>query len=65
MKIIDLSKPIRIERVRGFQPPWYTVFIYHCSACKQEIRIKANSFFNKHPVPGIGGITCTHCKKGG
>jgi len=60
--IIDLSKPIRSERVRaGFQPHWRTVFVYKCGeagGCGKEHRIYANSFRGKMAVPGVGGIKC-------
>ena len=57
--MIDLKNPVRSIRVRGFQPPWYTVFIYECDKCGKEIRIRANSFRGKNPVPGVGGIRCS------
>lgn len=60
--MIDLSHPIRSERVRGFQPPWRTVFIYQCPECKEEVRVFANSFRGKTPVPSVGGITCPKCE---
>jgi len=58
--MLDLAKPIRSERVRGFQPPWRTVFIYRCEKCGNETRVRANSFLGKRPVPGVGAITCCH-----
>jgi len=57
--IIDLCKPVRSERVRGFQPPWYTVWVYECPTCKQEVRIKENW---RGPAPP-GAITCPHCNR--
>ena len=61
--IIDLSKPIRSERVRaGFQPHWRTVFIYKCRECGKEHRIYTNSFRGKNAVPGVGGVRCG-CKQ--
>jgi len=58
--MIDLAKPIRSERVRDFQPPWRTVFIYGCT-CGKETRVRANAYQGKRPVPGVGGIRCPHC----
>jgi hypothetical protein len=58
---IDLSKPTRTERVRGFQPPWRTVFVYHCQH-GHEVRVRASSFRGKTPVPSTGAITCPVCK---
>jgi hypothetical protein len=55
---IDLSVPSRSERVRGFQPPWRTVFVYTCRTCKAEHKVRANSFRGKTPVPGVGAIIC-------
>lgn len=57
--IIDLSHPIRRERVRaGFQPHWRTVFIYKCPACGAEHRVFASAFCGTTETPGIGGIVC-------
>jgi len=61
--IIDLSRPIRSERVRaGFQPHWRTVFVYRCGGCGNEHRIYANSFRGKREVPGVGRVRCG-CKQ--
>jgi len=57
--MIDLSKPIRSERVRaGFQPHWRTVFIYRCPKCEKETRIYASAFEGNTPVHGVGGVRC-------
>lgn len=61
MTTIDLSTPVRSERVRGFQPPWRTVFIYLCSA-GHTVRVYANSFRGRTPVPSVGAITCPQCE---
>jgi DNA-directed RNA polymerase subunit RPC12/RpoP len=61
MSIINLSTPIRSERVRDFQPPWRTVFVYKCSKCNKETRVRASSFRGKTPVPSTGAIRCPHC----
>lgn len=37
--VLNLARPVRSERVRGFQPPWYTVFVYRCDACGGETRV--------------------------
>ncbi len=58
--LLNLNTPSRSERVRGFQPPWRTVWIYHCPSCGNETRVRANSFRGKRPVPGIGAISCPH-----
>jgi len=60
--MIDLSKPIRSERVRvGFQPHWRTVFVYRCPKCEKEMRLYGNAFRGSRPVPGVGGVRC-HCE---
>jgi hypothetical protein len=56
--VIDLETPSGSERVRGFQPPWRTVWLYHCPVCTREIRVRANSFRGPHPVPSRGAIRC-------
>ena len=30
---------VRIEKKRGFQPPWYKVHVYKCEQCNFENRI--------------------------
>ena len=59
--LLDLRYPIRRERRRGFQPPWYTVYIYRCGACGRETTVRASAFRGRTPEPGIGAITCLHC----
>jgi len=59
---IDLRHPIRSERVRGFQPPWRTVFVYRCTN-GHETRVRAGSFRGKNAVPGVGAITCPQCDR--
>lgn len=56
--IMDLSRPIGAERVRGFQPPWYTVWRYRCPKCGAEMRIRASRFHGRNPAPEIGGVYC-------
>ncbi len=56
--IINLRRPSGSEKRRGFQPPWYTVFLYRCQKCGQVHNVRANSFLGKKAVPGIGGIIC-------
>lgn len=51
-QLVNLAGPARRERVRGFQPPWYTVLIYRC-ANGHETRVRANG-----GVPGA--IRCSH-----
>lgn len=60
--ILDLSNPVRRERRRGFQPPWYTVFIYKC-ANGHETHVRANAFSGRNAVPGVGGVYCSQCNK--
>jgi len=55
--LINLSFPIRSERVRQFQPPWRTVFIYRCEN-GHEVRVGANSYRGKTAVLGVGAIVC-------
>lgn len=61
MSHIDLSNPIRVERQRGFQPNWYTVYVYRCPK-GHEVRMRASSFRGKTPEPSIGAITCPQCE---
>ena len=56
--VIDLSRPVRSERRRAFQPPYYTVYVYLCLDCGAERHVRAGSFRGTRPVPGIGGIRC-------
>lgn len=56
-EVIDLRLPFKSERVRGFQPPWRTVYLYRCGYCGAVHRVRAN-YRGKTPVPGIGGIIC-------
>lgn len=56
---IDLSRPIGSERRRGYQPPWYTVFLYTCPVCSHKVWVKAGAFRGKNPVPGTGAIICS------
>lgn len=57
-QVIDLSQPTRSARVRGFQPPWRTVYVYVCPACGHQHRLRASSFRGRHPESGRGGIRC-------
>ena len=57
-QLIDLQRPIRSDRVRGFQPPWRTVFVYRCAACGGEVRVRANSYCGKTAVASKGAILC-------
>lgn len=56
--LIDLSKPETSERVRSFQPPYITVWIYKCPRCGATRRVRAGSFRGKKPVPSVGGMRC-------
>lgn len=49
--------PARRERRRGFQPPWYTVFVYKCR-CGAEHTIRANSYIGTRAVEPVGGFIC-------
>jgi DNA-directed RNA polymerase subunit RPC12/RpoP len=61
--MLNLSTPVCSERVRGFQPPWRTVFVYRCGTCNKETKVYANSFRGKTAVPSVGAIRCPHCNK--
>jgi len=56
--VIDLSRPCGSKRVRGFQPPWHTVFLYRCPDCGGVTTVRAGAFHGKTPVPGVGAILC-------
>jgi hypothetical protein len=57
-QVIDMQAVKRSERRRGFQPPYYTVWVYQCPACGKETYVRANSFLGKRPVPSRGGFVC-------
>ena len=59
--IIDLGRPDRSETVRGFQPPWRTVYVYRCKDCGNEIRLYANRFMGNVPQTEVGAIQCRTC----
>jgi DNA-directed RNA polymerase subunit RPC12/RpoP len=61
--LIDLSHPCASERVRGFQPPWRTVYIYKCAKCGQTVRVGAGSFRGTVPMPSTGAVLCHHTRK--
>ena len=61
MTLIQLGTPVRQEKVRGFQPPWRTVFVYECPK-GHSVRVNANSFRGRTPVPSVGAITCPQCE---
>lgn len=44
---------VRSERVRDFQPPWRTVYVYACRACDREVRVRVSG-----SGIGRGGIRC-------
>lgn len=50
---INFANYTRIERVRGFQPPWRTIRVYQCPDCKREIKIRM-----EQSVPGA--FICDH-----
>ena len=56
--LINLSAPVRTEKVRGYQPPWRTVYVYVCPQCGGETKVRANSFIGKNPQPSRGAIVC-------
>ena len=56
--LINLSHPDGSERRRGFQPPWYTVYKYHCPECRRVVIARATSFRGPRPEPGVGAIQC-------
>ena len=60
MTIINLATPIGREKVRWFQPPWRTVFVYKC-AQGHTVRVFANSFRGGKAEPSVGGISCPQC----
>jgi len=47
------SDYVRSERVRGFQPPWYTVDVLQCRSCAREYRLRVRG-----SGLGPGGIRC-------
>lgn len=34
--------PARVERIRGFQPPWRTVLVFRCPDNERETRLRVN-----------------------
>jgi hypothetical protein len=61
--LINLAAPVRRERVRGFQPPWRTVFVYVCQA-GHEVRVRASAFRGTVAEPSRGAIACPQCTGG-
>lgn len=59
--VIDLRKPRRSEKSTDPELRGRTVFIYQCSH-GHEVRVLANSFCGKTPVPSVGGIACPRCE---
>ena len=53
----------RIERRRGFQPPWYLVAITVCPTCEHETRVRLAGTYQCPQFPP-GAIVCPHCEKG-
>lgn len=52
-EVINLRSPVGSEKRRGFQPPWYTVYVYECAnGHKHYVRKSWNG-----PAP-LGGIRC-------
>ncbi len=56
--VINMASPSRSERVRDFQPPWRTVYVYVCPECGAEHRMRASSYRGSSPTPSVGGIVC-------
>jgi hypothetical protein len=61
--MIDLRHPVRSEKIRWFQPPWRTVYVYQCKECGGEVRVLANSFRGSRPEPSVGSIRCRRKSK--
>jgi hypothetical protein len=67
---IDLSKPKSHEVQPGVgNKARRTVFVYECSGCHKEVRVRASSFVgiwkDRQPaqaVPSRGAIECPHCE---
>lgn len=57
--IIDLSRPFGKEQRRAFQPPWYTVYHYHCPLCGRTCWVRATSFRGRYAEPSKGAIRCS------
>lgn len=60
--VIDLQHPARSERVRWFEPPWRTVWIYRCPRCGSERRLFASVYRGSNRrdghAPMLGGMRC-------
>ena len=56
--LIDLKTPRGSERRRGFQPPYYTVWVYACPSCQRRVFVRANAFRGRTAVPSTGAIRC-------
>jgi RNase P subunit RPR2 len=55
---VNLSTPVRSERVRVPFQKSRTVWIYRCPACGHERRVFASSFRGQTPTPSVGAIRC-------
>lgn len=40
--VFGMEHCVRSEKRRGFQPPWYTVFVLRCPTCGTERHIRQN-----------------------
>jgi hypothetical protein len=58
--VIDLARPVGSHKVRGFQPPWQTVFDYRCPN-GHDVTVRANAFIGRRAVAGVGGVICPAC----
>ena len=57
--MINLATPIRKEHVREWRIR--TVFVYQCSECKEEVRVRASAFRSGIAIPASGTIACPLC----
>lgn len=56
--VIGFDTYKRTERVRDFQPPWRTVFVYTCPECGAERRLRASGRNGSCEVMGLGAMVC-------
>lgn len=58
--VLDIRKPDKIEKRRGFQPPWYYAYGYLCPNCGKISWLRKNW----HGIAPNGGFRCQHSIRG-
>lgn len=56
---------VKSERRRGFQPPWYTVFLVSCDGCGTHLYTVRKNWHGPTPPGALptGRVECEPCAK--